>query len=144
MKYVDINASVVMVIWMPLYHYDDITWMSCSVKSPVIRLTVGSTAYADPHQRNIKVCITGPLYGEFTGDRSIPEQRASNGEKASIWWHYHIKVMHGQFETSLFKQFWKIWGDNIMKPDDAGTTAGPLLLIWSNFNPSMDKKLHPL
>ena len=30
--------------------------------------TVGLQAYVDPHQRNITVCVTGPLWREFTGD----------------------------------------------------------------------------
>ena len=31
--------------------------------------TVCLAAYVDPHQRNIKLRITGPLWGEFTGDQ---------------------------------------------------------------------------
>ena len=58
--------------------------MSCSLKSPAIRLF---NSLADPHQRNIKVRITGPLYGELTGE--FPAQRDSNLEKASIWWRHH-------------------------------------------------------
>ena len=39
-------------------------------------------SYADPHQRNIKVRITGPLWVEFTGDRwIIRTQWTSNSEK---------------------------------------------------------------
>ena len=29
------------------------------------------------------------LYGEFTGDRRIPAQRASDAEDVSIWWRHH-------------------------------------------------------
>ena len=42
------------------------------------------------HQRTIKVRITGPLWGEFTGDRWNFPQKASNAEKASIWWRHHV------------------------------------------------------
>ena len=42
-----------------------------------------------PHRRIIKVCITGPLWGEFTHDRWIPAQMARNAEKASIWCRHH-------------------------------------------------------
>ena len=35
-------------------------------------LTVCLTAYMDRLQRNIKVCVTGSLWGEFTGNRWIP------------------------------------------------------------------------
>ena len=30
-----------------------------------------------------------PLCGEFTGDRGIPAQMASNAENVSIWWRHH-------------------------------------------------------
>ena len=30
-----------------------------------------------------------PLWGEFTGDRWIPAQRASNAENVSIWWRHN-------------------------------------------------------
>ena len=49
---------------------------------------VSLSAYADPHQRNIKVRIIGPLWGEFTGD--FPTQKPSNAEKASIWWRHNV------------------------------------------------------
>ena len=48
--------------------------------------TVCLTAYAGPHQRNIYVLITGPLWGELTGE--FPAQRVSNAEKDSIWWRH--------------------------------------------------------
>ena len=37
--------------------------------------TVCLTAYTNPRQRNIKVRITGPFCGEFTGDRWIPHTK---------------------------------------------------------------------
>ena len=36
------------------------------------------------HIKKIKYRITGPLWGEFTGDRWIPRKRASKAEKASF------------------------------------------------------------
>ena len=58
--------------------------------------TVCVTDYADPSQRN--VLITGPLWGKFTGYRSLvtagfPAQRASDGKKVSIWWCHHVFYM---------------------------------------------------
>ena len=52
----------------------------------------------DPHQRNIEVRITGPLWGEFTGE--FPAQRTSNAEKASIWWRHHA-TLHLQLPLKL-------------------------------------------
>ena len=43
--------------------------------------TVSLTAYAVPHQRNIKVRITGPLWREFTGGRWIPPHKMSGTRK---------------------------------------------------------------
>ena len=37
--------------------------------------TVYLTAYADQHQGNIKVRVTGPLRGEFTEDQWIPRTK---------------------------------------------------------------------
>ena len=31
--------------------------------------------------------------GEFTGDRWIPTQRASNAENVSIWWRHHVSII---------------------------------------------------
>ena len=31
-----------------------------------------------------------PLWGESTGERWIPPQRASNAENVSIWWRHHL------------------------------------------------------
>ena len=50
------------------HHYDNVTWTSCNLNSPVIRLFVKQFMWT-PNQRNIKVRLTGPLWGEFTGDR---------------------------------------------------------------------------
>ena len=40
-------------------------------------------------RRRSKLRVTGPLGGEFTGDRWIIAQRASNVENSSIWWRLH-------------------------------------------------------
>ena len=45
---------------------------------------------------NIKAPRHWPLLGEFTGDRRIPPQRASNAENVSIWWRHHDQRMFGQ------------------------------------------------
>ena len=64
-----------------------------SYEGHIARITGHSTvclrSCADPHQWSIKVRITGPLRGEFTGDGEFPVQRVSNAEKASIWWQHH-------------------------------------------------------
>ena len=57
------------IVDIKIRHSDDVTWTSCCLKSPVIRL------FADPHQRNIKLRITGPLWREFTGHRWIPRTK---------------------------------------------------------------------
>ena len=72
------------------YHYDDVTWTSCSLKI-IGHSNVCFTAYSDQHQRNIKVRITGPLCGEFTGDRwpvNSPHKRPVT-RKTFIWWRHH-------------------------------------------------------
>ena len=40
-------------------------------------------------RENIKAPRYWPLWGEFTGDRWIPPQRASKAENVSIWWRHN-------------------------------------------------------
>ena len=40
-------------------------------------------------KENIKAPRHWPLWGEFTGGRWIPTQRASNAENVPIWWRHH-------------------------------------------------------
>ena len=40
-------------------------------------------------EEHIKAQLHWPLWGEFTGDRWIPPQKASNEENVSIWWHHN-------------------------------------------------------
>ena len=45
--------------------------------------------YSDADKKNIKAQRHWPLCGEFTGDRWIPAQMASNAENVSIWCRHH-------------------------------------------------------
>ena len=75
---------------VPCKHSFTMTSDERHVVSNTWSLTVCLTAYVDPYQTNIKVYITGS-FGEnslFSG--KFPTQRASNEEKASIWWHHHV------------------------------------------------------
>ena len=40
-------------------------------------------------KENLKALRHWPLWGEFTGDRWFPSQRASNAANVSIWWRHH-------------------------------------------------------
>ena len=51
---------------------------------------VYSTVYSNAHQRYMKAPRHWPLWGEFTGDRWIRTQMASNAENVSIWWRHHV------------------------------------------------------
>ena len=55
---------------------------------------VYSTVYSGTDDRNIKAPRHWPLWGEFAGDRWIPEQRASEAENVSIWLRYHVVDMN--------------------------------------------------
>ena len=71
-------------------HYSDVT-MSGIASQIMTNLTiVYSTVYSDADKENIKVPRHWPLCGEFTGDRGIPAQMASNTENVSIWWRHHV------------------------------------------------------
>ena len=51
-------------------------------------------------KKTSKLRVTGPLWGEFTGDWWIPVQGASNAENVSIWWRHHV-VDHGMWSKRL-------------------------------------------
>ena len=69
-------------------HYSDV--IKSAMASQITSLTiVYSTVYSDADHTNIKAPRHWPLWGEFTGDRWIPAQRASNTENVSIWWRHH-------------------------------------------------------
>ena len=59
-----------------LYNFT-VRWchMNVMLSQIVCHSTVCLTVYADPHQRNNKVRITGPLWKEFSGERWIPHTK---------------------------------------------------------------------
>ena len=50
------------------------------------------TAYADPHQKNIKVRITGTFWGNSPVTGEFPAKRASNAEKAYMGLRHHAYI----------------------------------------------------
>ena len=52
-------------------------------------------------KKTSKLRVTGLLWGEFSGDRWIPAQRASNAENVSIWWRHHNPFVHWPIEDSV-------------------------------------------
>ena len=60
--------------------------------SQITSLTiVYSTVYSDADiKKTHQTPRHRPLCGEFTGDRWIPAQMASDVENVSIWWRHHV------------------------------------------------------
>ena len=79
-----------MLVFLAARHYDDVTWMPCSLKSPVVRVFVWQlmqTHCKETPKSALLVLYEGnpPVTGE------IPAQRVSNEEeKASIWWRHRV------------------------------------------------------
>ena len=80
-------------MWPLVYHYNDIPWALWRLKLPVNRLCV----LADIKE-NIKVRVTGPLWGESTGARWI---LLTKGQQRGQRFH----VM-----TSLCTSSWRHYG----------------------------------
>ena len=80
-----------MLMWCyynELSPYDDITWTSCSLKSPAIQLFIQQLMQIHIKETSKSMVLalcegSSPVTGEF------PSQRASDAEKASIWWRHH-------------------------------------------------------
>ena len=64
---------------------------------------VCSTVVQAQIKENMKARRHWPLCGEFTGDRWIPAQKASNTENVSIWWRQQIT-------QKLLYVTWPIYG----------------------------------
>ena len=63
-------------------------WERWRLKSPASRLFTQLFIQAQIKE-NISAPRYWPLWGEFTVDRWIPAQRASDTENVSIWWRHH-------------------------------------------------------
>ena len=87
---------------------------------------VYSIVYSDADQRKLQsyasLAFVRGIHRQITGE--FTEQRASNMENASIWWHHHY------FDPAEHVATMNNGHVNVL---------GPLLLTWINFNPSMDK-----
>ena len=75
------NVVVFVMLCIILMSY----WARWRLKSPASRLFTQPSIQAQIKE-NIKAPRHWLLCGEFTGDRWIPPQRASNAENVSIWW----------------------------------------------------------
>ena len=86
-------------IYFWVKHYGDVIVgaMASQITSLAI---VYSTFYSCTDQGNIKSPRHWPLCREFTGDRWIPAQMASNAENVSIWWRHHGCVRYGLPDTA--------------------------------------------
>ena len=64
-------------------------------------------------KENTKAPCHRPLWGELTGHRWIPAQRASNAENVSIWWRHHEKayfiLWHETIPTDLVVEHQTHW-----------------------------------
>ena len=64
-----------------------------TMMSQITSLTIVTQQFIQAQiKENIKALRHWPLWGEFTGDRWIPAQRASNAENVSIWWRHHENI----------------------------------------------------
>ena len=57
-------------------------------------------AYADSHQRNSKPALHALWEGNSPMTSEFPAQRASNAEKASIWWRHHVTLLMRRLDDS--------------------------------------------
>ena len=60
-------------------------------------------------KENIKAPRHWPFSGEFTSDRWIPAQMASNAENVSIWWRHHDKAYIEVYAINRNTHTWKLF-----------------------------------
>ena len=87
------------------FHYNDVIMRSTASQITSLPI-VYQTVYSSTDQRKHQLAPSHwPLWGEFTGDRWIPAQKASNAENVSIWWRHHVNaspLLQGQHPLSPF------------------------------------------
>ena len=89
-------------VWRhPLFYYDDVTWMSCSLKSPFIRLIVSQLMWTHITELS-KSSLLAPCEENSAMTGEFPAQGASNAEKASIWWRYHDEDIFKAWNDRLY------------------------------------------
>ena len=71
-----------------LLHYSDVRMNAMASQITGVSIDY-STVCSGADQENLKATRHWPLWGEYTGDREFPTQRASNAENVSIWWRRH-------------------------------------------------------
>ena len=91
-------------------------WLNQDTAYVTRSVGVVSNIFAQPFvqaqiKENIKAPYHWPLWGEYTGDRCIPSQRASNVEYVSIWWRHHAIIFENIFFAfATSKSFsWLTW-----------------------------------
>ena len=85
-----------------LRHYSDVIMIAMASQIPALRLF--TQPFIQAHiKANINAPSHWPLWGEFTGDRWFPAQKASNAENLSIWWRHYATVKNPRLShmTSL-------------------------------------------
>ena len=88
MAHTDRYTSICYHSEYPNRHYSDVIMVGWRLKSPTSPLFIQPCIQVQIKE-NIKASRHWPLCGEFTGDRWIPAQMASNAENISIWWRHH-------------------------------------------------------
>ena len=106
--------------WPLEQHYSDVI-MSAWWASQMVSLMLFTQPFIQAQiKENIKALRHWPLWGEFTGDRWNPTQRASNAENVSIWWRHNrfdflrswITTFCGETFSSATKGHFSCQADN--------------------------------
>ena len=82
--------------WLNCFYTAPLQWCHINVVQSRIagHSTVCLTAYASHVKETSKSALLAPFEGNSPVTGEFHAQRASNGEKASIWWRHHVKHKH--------------------------------------------------
>ena len=108
------------------FHYSDVI-MSAMASQITSLAIVYSTVMQT--KENFKAPRHWPLWQEFTGDRWIPAQKASNAENISIWWRHHVNTWIWWRQTSIahFSMFIK---SLLSQPGIVTSCERGALVLW--------------
>ena len=114
-------------------HYSAVWHISVMPSQITGNITVCSTS---SWSQQLKLLITGPLWGESMGDGEFSQTELVIQKAISTSWHHPLMVPLNYRIRTYYSTIGFLWNINKRDPVDL---LGLLLLIWININPSMDK-----
>ena len=110
-------------------YYDGLTWTSCSLKSPVIRLFALELKRTHIEETSKSALLTlcernSSVTSEFSAHRVL------HADKASIWWRHHVGDSIDRKDHGLYIDYISIQYFNVIPLSNPGRSYGLCYRRW--------------